>query len=165
MKHYMKTALVCMIIIGHFFAYQVYAKPLWDDSASGVTRDFYNKATGREWDKRLGDWLDKNGEAWGEIPFASQIINENKQGQYIELDVTGLVRKWLTGKENQGFFLKGKRGAIKFSSKEDVEFSPILEVTTIEGKKLIKSSYDASVVNSSSSPQGTKTYVETSKNL
>jgi hypothetical protein len=61
------------------------------------------------WKNPGGDWYDKNGVLQGNTPYATLIISgdEKPDNRYHELDVTNLVKEYISGKyENTGFLIK-----------------------------------------------------------
>jgi uncharacterized membrane protein len=63
------------------------------------------------WKNAGGDWYDKNGILQGSTPYATFTIRGSTlpDNRYYELDVTGLVKEYTSGKyENTGFLIKAK---------------------------------------------------------
>lgn len=63
------------------------------------------------WNNPGGDWYDKNGVLQGSTPYATVTISgdETPDNRYYELDVTGLVQEYVSGKyENTGLFIKAR---------------------------------------------------------
>ena len=63
----------------------------WSEDA---TRDLYDGALNLRWKHPLGDWRDAEGQAQGEVPFASAAVSDGDGVQRIRLDVTRLVRAY-----------------------------------------------------------------------
>jgi hypothetical protein len=104
--------------------------------SNGASRDYYNRAASLPWKHRMGDWRDADNKEQGGKPYASAEVAGNKE-QFIEWDVTGLVREWLDGKhQNQGFFLRSLAGSgVTFCSREhdSAEQRPQLVLVGAEG--------------------------------
>jgi uncharacterized membrane protein len=69
------------------------------------------KDKGIAWKNPGGDWYDKNGILQGDIPYATITIKGNTlpDNRYYELDVTDLVKEYVSGKyENTGFLIKAR---------------------------------------------------------
>jgi hypothetical protein len=67
------------------------------------------KDTGVKWNNAGGDWYDKNGVSQGNTPYATFTIKSSTlpDFRYYELDVTDLVKEYVSGKyENTGFLIK-----------------------------------------------------------
>ncbi|KKH95718.1 hypothetical protein EO95_06330 [Methanosarcina sp. 1.H.T.1A.1] len=63
------------------------------------------------WNNAGGDWYDKNGVLQGSTPYATITLkaSELPDSTYHELDVTGLVKEYASGKyENTGFLIKAR---------------------------------------------------------
>lgn len=146
-----------------FFPACLGASLLWHDSKGGVTRDYYHRAAGLPWDKKLGDWLDKNGVAWGDASYAEIEVFSSQQGQYLSLDATALVNKWLKGANNQGFLIRSNQSSIKFSSRENLQTFPLLELVFESGKHTLLAGSDAVVDLSTAYSLGYKPYLKVSK--
>ena len=67
------------------------------------------KDNGVAWNNAGGDWLDKTGEFQGSTPYATITIKGSAfpDNRYYELDVTDLVKEYVSGEyENTGFLIK-----------------------------------------------------------
>ncbi|MFA7037451.1 MAG: disaggregatase related repeat-containing protein, partial [Methanosarcina sp.] len=63
------------------------------------------------WKNPGGDWYDKNGVSQGDTPYASITLkgSELPDNKYYELDVTELVKEYVSGKyENTGVLIKAR---------------------------------------------------------
>ena len=138
------------------------ASPLWHDSKGGVSRDYYLRAAGLPWDRKLGDWVDKSGIPWGDDPYAKMNLFPSMKGDYISLRVTELVVKWFAGRENQGFMIRADRGTAIFLSREGKLHPPVLELVLQQGKKQLVANLDASIDKSTAYPLGEKNFLSVS---
>ncbi len=67
--------------------------------------------SGVAWVNAGGDWYDKNGILQGNTPYATLTIKGSTlpDNRYYELDVTDLVKEYVSGKyANTGFFIKAR---------------------------------------------------------
>jgi len=100
----------------------------WNTSMSGVP-----------WTTAGGDWFDKNGNAQGNVPYASVTFRASTvpDNKYYDFDVTQLVQEYIRGTyENTGFFLKARTESgnyIAFYSSEwsNTDQRPKLVVTRV----------------------------------
>ncbi len=70
-----------------------------------------NRDRGVAWNNVGGDWYDKNGVLQGNTPYATLTLKGNTlpDNRYYELDVTELVKEYVSGKyENTGFLIKSR---------------------------------------------------------
>ncbi|MCE5229057.1 DNRLRE domain-containing protein [bacterium] len=69
-----------------------------------------NKSSGVAWTHAGGDWYDRNGTAQGSTPYASVTFSgsQNATNQYYAFDVTDLVKAYIAGGQNPGFFIKAR---------------------------------------------------------
>ncbi|MPM65781.1 hypothetical protein SDC9_112683 [bioreactor metagenome] len=70
-----------------------------------------NRNKGVAWKNAGGDWYDKNGVLQGSTPYATVTIKGSTlpDNKYYELNVTGLVKEYMSGKyANTGFFIKAR---------------------------------------------------------
>jgi len=70
-----------------------------------------NRVHDKAWNNPGGDWYDKNGVSQGSTPYASITIKGSSlpDNKYYDLDVSGLVGEYLSGKyENTGFLIKAR---------------------------------------------------------
>jgi len=114
-----------------------------DEEESGATRMYYHSGLRLQWQRNMGDWTDKYGTHWGGAAFASRSITNKMQGHYIKLDVTTLVRRWALDGVYPGFFVRGRNGTIRFSSRESILYPPLLRLSWHGGGDTIESSRDA----------------------
>ncbi len=94
------------------------------------------------WEKPLGDWVDREGKLYGDKPYASQDIKPQRSRQMVELDLTALVRDWLSGKQpNHGVLLRALpgplAGVLEFHSREasDLGGRPMLKLQWKNGER------------------------------
>ena len=69
------------------------------------------KDKGIAWNNPGGDWYDKNGVLQGSTPYATRTFKANTvaDNRYYELDVTDLVKEYVSGKyPNTGFLIKAR---------------------------------------------------------
>ncbi len=86
---------------------EIYRPEKWDPNS--VT--WNNKDASTPWKNPGGDWFDLNGQTQGSVPYATITIDGNQvpDNQYYELDVTELVKEYLSGElENTGFLIKAR---------------------------------------------------------
>jgi len=77
----------------------------WHESVA--TRTYYDSSAGLPWDNALGDWIDADGVAQGDVPFAELDLVDDDTGKWVEWDVTSLVRAWVDGDfPNQGMVIR-----------------------------------------------------------
>lgn len=110
------------------------------DSADGITCYNYAKGMNLSWQKKGGDWIDADGKAFGEKPYASERLAVRPGRQQLSIDVTSLARSWSDGAEPRGgVFLRmvpgSKSGLADFSSKESADSSahPVLTIVWSDG--------------------------------
>jgi uncharacterized membrane protein len=93
------------------------------------------------WKNPGGDWYDKNGVLQGSTPYASITLkgSELPDNKYHEIDVTELVKEYVTGKyENTGFIIKARtenNNYIAFSSSKEDEKKPTFSISVQEPEK------------------------------
>lgn len=95
------------------------------------------KDRGVKWKNAGGDWYDKKGAAQGKTPYATFTIKSGTlpDFRYYELDVTDLVKEYVSGKyENTGFLIKTRyenSDYVAFYSLEcdEGDFEPKLDIT------------------------------------
>lgn len=76
------------------------------DGGSGPSRDTWSKKLGLTWrNAGTGDWLDA-----GQLPQGSRayVTGTVTAGNWVELAVTELARRWATSGMNRGFFLRSQ---------------------------------------------------------
>ena len=135
----------------------------WSESQS--TRDYYNRAASLKWRQRLGDWIDASGQLHGDQPFAVTEVPDRGAEFAIRLDVTSLVRAWLSGEiPNQGILLRSNRGALKIRSREHArnDVAPTLVLTTVEGSYSLTPAQDTTLYNSTGRALGNREELELS---
>ncbi|HII02644.1 TPA: DNRLRE domain-containing protein, partial [Methanosarcinaceae archaeon] len=89
------------------------------------------------WVNAGGDWYDRNNVSQGSTPYATITLNGSDvpDNSYHELDVTGLVKEYVSGEyENTGFLIKartesGNYVAFCSSDYEDENQRPVLTVS------------------------------------
>lgn len=130
------------------------------DSPDGIT--CYNYAGGMQlaWQKKGGDWIDADGVAFGQKPYASERLAVRQGRQQLSIDVTSLARSWFEGAEPRGgVFLRmvpgSKSGLADFASRENPDSSahPVLQIEWSDGQSssvrpLADTYLDCSTVNS-----------------
>jgi uncharacterized membrane protein len=70
-----------------------------------------NKDEGIAWNNAGGDWYDKNGVLQGNTPYATITFkgSDLPDNNYQEIDITGLINEYVSGKyENTGFLIKAR---------------------------------------------------------
>jgi hypothetical protein len=80
-----------------------------------------------------GDWLDANQQPQGASPFATATVSGPGE---VAFDVTPLVRRWLAGSDNRGFYLSSRQDwAMTFAGRASTNASsrPRLSVVTDKG--------------------------------
>ena len=95
------------------------------------------KNKGIAWNNSGGDWYDKNGVLQGSTPYATLTLKASSlpDNRYYELNVTDLVKDYVSGKyTNTGFLIKARNESnnyIAFYSSEcgNVSHVPKLTVT------------------------------------
>jgi len=100
----------------------------WSDRSGGVTFKYYHSGLRLRWEREGGDWIDVTGERWGESPFARQQVASSAHGQYLEIDVSSLLKQWLATGENPGFLLRSGKSTMRFRSREDASAPPLLHL-------------------------------------
>ncbi|MEM7009975.1 MAG: polysaccharide lyase [Verrucomicrobiota bacterium] len=90
----------------------------------GANREHYNRAAWLPWKNFMGDWMDAENQAQGDVGFSTTKIVDDDSVKAVEWEVADLVRPWLSDERpNQGFFLRliDGRGPIVFASREDLD--------------------------------------------
>ncbi len=101
----------------------------------GATREFYNPSKKNQWKNYLGDWRDSKNQPQGDIPYAEKRLADDDKPQWVEWNITSLVRQW-SNKEylNHGLLIRNRHGGDThiFRSREftDPEFRPQLIIVT-----------------------------------
>lgn len=111
-----------------------------DDGKRGMTCHFYAAAARLDWLREGGDWIDADGRAFGERPFASTQVPVRGGLQPIAIDLTALARAWNAGEQRPGgVFLKaiGKAGVVNIASREhqDAARRPVLLLEWSDGQR------------------------------
>ncbi|WP_048065037.1 disaggregatase related repeat-containing protein [Methanosarcina acetivorans] len=86
---------------------EVYRPASWNPSYVS----WNNRDNGVKWTNAGGDWYDKEGVSQGNTPYAKFTIKgkELPDNRYYELDITDLVKEYVSGEyENTGFLIKAK---------------------------------------------------------
>ena len=104
------------------------------DGGSGPTKKYWSRRLELPWKNlNTGDWLDAKEQPQGAAPYATAEISKPSTSS---LDVTQLVTRWLTTKENRGFYLRtNKAHALSFAGRTHADSAqhPALEVKTDQG--------------------------------
>lgn len=74
-----------------------------------VTWKEFNEVGGLYWRREGGDWKDKNGTEWGDVPFGSIELTTKDVGP-LSLEVTELVREWLADINDGVMLLSSEMG-------------------------------------------------------
>lgn len=81
---------------------------------------------GASWKNPGGDWFDANGHKQGNVPYATVTLglDVSADGSYYELDVTELVKEYVSGENNNtGFFIKTKYEYGDYVSLRSLEYA------------------------------------------
>lgn len=101
---------------------EIYAveKP-WEELLA--TRD-YAISSSVAWDNLNGDWLDKQLDPQGDIPFASIKLDDDDLPNKVQIDISELVRQWHSDLlQNNGLLIKVRGlSTFKFYSRENSDF-------------------------------------------
>jgi uncharacterized membrane protein len=95
------------------------------------------------WNNTGGDWFDKNNISQGEIPYATLTLkgSDLRDNRYHELNVTDLVKEYVSGKyENTGFFIKARNESnnyVAFYSNEAGDENQKPRLTMITNKAAV----------------------------
>jgi hypothetical protein len=93
------------------------------DGGSGPSRSRWLNKLEVPWSNAgTGDWLDANQQSQGSAPIAAATISATGP---VAFDVAPLVRRWLAGAHNRGFYLSSRRHG---QSRSPVAHTPILRV-------------------------------------
>ncbi len=102
----------------------------WAEDSNWYYSNLANKTV---WKEAPGDWMDRSGIEQGGQPFDLQQVNVNSDGQWLEWDVTDLVKHWQTDVETEDLgivltSLSGQDKPIELSSREseNIEYHPSL---------------------------------------
>lgn len=132
---------------------------------NGATRDYYNRRAFLAWDNLLGDWEDANGIAQGEAAYGTTLLIDDNTPEYIEWDVTTLVREWLhCSYPNKGFLIRklSGSGTFKFYSREHAVPSqrPELFIVSPDGTHTLAPEADVYLSASTYQGKGDSTLLE-----
>lgn len=99
--------------------------PAWalsdfNDSSTGVSCQYWDKASSAAWKNTGGDWVDASGAAQGSNAFRTGYISDTNTGKQVPLDVSTLVKNWGNASVYRGIVLRNVGGAnsVVFSSRE-----------------------------------------------
>ncbi|MCF7981267.1 MAG: DNRLRE domain-containing protein [Pseudomonadales bacterium] len=142
----------------------------WNDGPRGASKDYYDSAAKLPWDRKLGDWVDANGENWGNKPYNSTRLNSGPGKSSIQLNATQVVKSWMSGKiKNNGFFLKVTEGSntIQIFSRESafIESRPFLILKTDKQEYKLYPSADTYLHPSTYKSLGHRDILEISKGV
>ena len=136
-----KFRLAWMLVFFSYSTFPVYAILPISDQEDGATCEFYMLGYRTAWDKRGGDWSDRDGRGFGNKPFAIIRVSGERSREKFVLDVTSLARSW--GGDSRvypgGVFLRvsdlDDGGVVNFVSREshDRSASPVLSVKLFDG--------------------------------
>lgn len=132
----------------------------WSDRSGGVTFKFYHSGLRIRWEKEGGDWIDATGVRWGNTPFSRQPVSSSHQDQYVEVDVSSLVKQWLSSGDNPGFLLRSGKSTLRFRSREDASAPPLLNLywQGVDQPQVLISSRDLEINASTSKSLGRKAH-------
>ena len=132
----------------------------WSDRSGGVTFKYYHSGLRLRWEREGGDWIDAAGERWGGSPFARQRAASSDQGQYLEIDVSSLLKQWLVSGENPGFLLRAGKSTMRFRSREDATAPPLLHLSWkgVSKPQVLVSSRDTEINASTSKSLGSQSH-------
>ena len=115
------------------------------DDAAGPTCEHFTTMGQLAWTRKGGDWIDAAGAEFGAQAFDVQTVPLGRSRQYVELDLTAMVRLWLEGKvPNMGLMLRAEpagpgqpAGQADFHSKEspDLVARPTLKLSWADGSR------------------------------
>ncbi len=111
------------------------------DDSVGPTCAYYLGMGSLPWSRPGGDWVDAAGERYAARPFDASPVPGGRGRQFIEMDVTGLVRSWLDGSHrNAGLLLRALtpgNGVVALHSREsaDAAARPILKLEWTDGSR------------------------------
>ncbi len=115
---------------------------------NGASRDYYNRAGSLKWTNFMGDWRDRDDKPQGQASYAKAKIPGDAK-QFIEWDVTSLVKEWRTGQfPNQGFFLRSLEGRAVFCSREHPETKQRPELVLVGAEKTLTLPAEADTLRS-----------------
>ncbi|PTN11627.1 polysaccharide lyase [Nitrosomonas aestuarii] len=79
------------------------------------------------WRRQLGDWIDRNGELYGNAAFSITHVQDLDTARKVSLDLTSLVKYWIKNPDSyHGVYLKEEsgKGTIVFESSEVKSLEP-----------------------------------------
>lgn len=100
-------------------------EPAYSWNENSVSRDFFNRQANLPWKNSLGDWRDANGIAQGPKAFAEIHVPDIDKAQIESLDMTSMVKDWLSGRlPNNGILVRVTNGGtLKVYSREASDLS------------------------------------------
>lgn len=97
------------------------------DDSVGPTCAYYLGMGSLPWSRPGGDWVDAAGERYGARPFDAVAVPAGRGRQFVELDLTALVRSWLDGRRrNAGLMLRAitpGNGIVAWHSRESADLA------------------------------------------
>lgn len=95
------------------------------DDSVGPTCAYYLGMGSLPWSRAGGDWVDAAGERHGAMPYGVAAVPAGRGRQFVELDLTALVRGWLDGRHrNAGLMLRSMtpgNGVVAVHSRESAD--------------------------------------------
>lgn len=111
--------------------------PGFSDEPSGVGCTHHSIGGRFAWKRKLGDWVDSAGTAYGEQAYGSARAGGSPLSEGLSLDITTLVRQWLDGsRPNTGILLRALSGTatLEIPSREaEKGVPPVLEIEWAQG--------------------------------
>lgn len=112
-----------------------------DDGPGGMTCYYYVAAANLSWGRNGGDWIDAEGQPYGDKPFAIETVSLAPGRQRITWDVTAVAKSWsgAGGGDLAGLFflraLQSSNGIVHFESREslDADALPALKIEWDDG--------------------------------
>lgn len=112
-----------------------------DDGPGGMTCYYYVAAANLSWERDGGDWIDAEGQPYGDEPFAVENVPLAQGRQRISWDVTAFAKGWAASGDGDlaGLFflraLHSSNGIVHFESREslDVDARPVLSIEWDDG--------------------------------
>lgn len=107
-------------IIGLAASVPAWALTDFNDSSTGVSCQYWDKASSTAWKNSGGDWMDASGTVQGSNSFKSVSISDTDTTKPISWDVTALVKNWGNASFYRGILVRnvGGANAVHFSSRE-----------------------------------------------
>lgn len=170
-----KTVLFGAVLIGAFLlTVPAMASIVLSDGPGGMTCRFFADGGKMRWQQEGGDWIDANGEHFGDHPFAVVDVPAGRGRQIVRWDITSLMQDWLAADAKSGaVFLStvpaARTGSVEFGSRESVDENarPKLVLTYTSSSTLhVDASADTHLncTTSRSTGQGTKLKVGQGQN-